>query len=255
MSYYQSNKLYESIIEGGYDHLKFVSGNIWQLVYGDMNCDPKLLVLASGVSSDNYSPQLTTAEQEAFQVLEQISEKSGIPLRVVKFNIDLKEVTEVITYKKGEQPFIVSMEGLKQLFSADGVPVSNSPTRKYLNDASSSAYHNWQRGSLGRDLKVSDFDLWKVDHDGNPVELYELKRSFVALERWEPYRDDYNNFRLIDNVLKRTDVAFKIVYNVRSKNPWFDDVSYLKIFNVDFDSHPPINFIGIMKLAKFLSEE
>lgn len=227
---------------------------MWQLVYGDANCNPKLLVLASGVNSNSYRPELSTDEQEAFTVLQQISEKSGIPLRVVKFNIDLQEVSEVITYKMGEQPQRVSMDGLRNLFSLDGVPVSNTPTRKYLNDASSSAYHNWQRESLGRNLKVSDFDLWKMDAYGNPIELYELKRSFISLERWQPYTDDYNNFRLIYNVLRGTNVTFKIVYNVRRKNPWFDDVSYLKLFNVDFGSPTPIRYEGTLSLAEFLSE-
>lgn len=254
MSYYKSNRLYESIIEGSHNHFKFVSGNIWQLVYGDAYCDPKLLVLASGVNGNNYSSELNPAEQEAFLVLQQISEASGIPLRVVKFNIDLQEVSEVITYKQGEIPLKVSMDGLRRLFSADGVPVSNSPTRKYLNDASSSAYHNWQRESLGRELKVSDFDLWKVDRNGNPLELYELKRSFISLDRWQPYPDDYNNFRLIYNVIRRTNLTFKIVYNVRKKNPWVDDVSKVKLFNVDFRNHNPIQFLGIQRLEEFLSQ-
>lgn len=253
MTYYNTNKLYESIIEGGYDNFKFASGNLWQLVYGDSNCDPKLLVLASGVSGSGYRSELNSVEQEAFDVLEQISEKSGVPLRVVKFNIGVQEVSEVITYKKGQPPLLVSMDNLRELFAADGVPVSNSPTRKYLNDASSSAYHNWQRASLGRDLKVSDFDLWKVNKSGKVIELYELKRSFISLEKWEPYRDDYNNFKLIDNVLRRTDVAFKIVYNVRSKNPWIDDVSSLKLFNVDFSIPRQIQYNRTLALAEFLS--
>jgi hypothetical protein len=253
LSYYKSNALYDYLKENQYTQYKFTSGDLWQLIYGDNNCDPKLLVLASGVDHKQYLNNLSQNEKEGLQLLKKVSEITQIPLRFVRFIIDSEEVDEVITFRNDEKPIKVKMNQLKDLFHQEGLPVSDSATDKYLNDASSSAYHNWQRNSLGRDIKVSDFDLWKVDHNGKPIELYELKRSYYALDRWKPFSDDYSNFRLIHKVVAPVGIHFKIVYNVRTKNPWNDNISKLKIFEVDFDQEPPINQLGIIELSDFLS--
>jgi hypothetical protein len=248
--YYTGNALYDFILEKGYKQFKFTTGNIWQLVYGDVHCNPKLLVLVSGVDKNQYVADFSENEKEALELLNIISSNSKIPLRIVRFLTDQTEVDEVITFKNGERPYTVTMKELKELFHQDGLPISDSSTGKYLNDATSSAYHNWQRSSLGRDLKVSDFDLWKIDENGMPIEVYELKRSFYSLDKWEPYPDDYNNFRLIFNVVERVGIKFKIVYNVRTKRK--DDISTLKIFDVNFKNKPAIQYHSTVSLNDFL---
>ena len=107
------------------------------------------------------------------------------------------------------------MPELSKLFASIGLPVSNTHTAKYLNDRTSSAYHNWQRNSLGAALTVSDIDLWRVSETGDPEIVFELKRSYYDLSRWKPFTDDYRNFMLISNLCQRAGTHFKIIYNQR----------------------------------------
>lgn len=254
MRYYQTNNIYKYIIDNSLTNFKFTSGNLWQLVYGDSHCNPKLLAIVSGVNSTEFkNSYFSKTEQEAFNLLAKISDKTGLPLRFIRFITDTRIVQEVLSFKKGQGSYeILGLNQLKESFRQEGLPVSNSSTNKYLNDATSSAYHNWQRNELGRDLKVSDFDLWRVNSNDYPIELYELKRSFIPLQRWQPYRDDYNNFNLIYNVIKDLEINFKIVYNLRTKNPWNDDVSLLKIFNVNFRNVNPVQYNSTLKIQEFI---
>lgn len=231
--YYDSNAIYQYIRSKEIDNLKFASGDVWQLVYGDNNCIPKLLVVVTAVGRD---PHVTKMEKIASQILKKISDKAEIPLLSIRFDSQEKIVEKVKIYT-GEQLKYqeLNLKSLKEIFKQYGLPVNSGQTGKYLNDAASSAYHKWQRNELGKDMKVSDFDLWKVNNKGEPVTLFELKRSIISIDKWEPYEDDYNNFRLLFNVLKKTGIDFKILYNVRSKKPVInDDISKIKIFNVDF---------------------
>lgn len=249
-SYYSSNALYDYLQRNPKTNFKFVVGNMWQLVYGDNNCTPKALVLAVGVNKADYERTLSSSEQEAFNQLQYLSLKCNIPLLYVRFIAD-GEIEGVKTINDKGDFANLSMRELTQKFNSLGLPTSNTPTAKYLNDRSSSAYHNWQRNSLGAALTVSDIDLWKLDANSNPSYFYELKRSYYALERWKPFPDDYRNFRLLSNLANSARIGFRIAYNVREKNPFKDDISKLKIFDIDFSKPISITEKGIFDLNNF----
>lgn len=249
MSYYKGNAIYEQLIKNDIKQYKFVTGNEWQLVYGDANCEPQLLVYVFG-KTDN---ELNTKDSEGINFYKYLSLQTGIPYLIIKFRIDIVEIEEVLVSTDGQNFSTKTMRELMNLFSSYKLPISNNATSKYLNDKTSSAYHKWQRGSLGRDLKVSDIDLYKVDKDSLPITLYELKRSYYSLERWQPFQDDYNNFRLISKLCNKCNLKFEIIYNVRHTSPFFDDVSKLKIFSVNFAQTPPIKLDGIISFADFIA--
>jgi hypothetical protein len=252
MDYYKGNALYSHIDTNNITTHDFVSGNMWQLVYGDNTCNPKLLVLAIGSTTNDYNGAFSDKEKKAFDLLQLLSKKSGVPLKIVKFNAEAASVENVIVYDDLEQKGrSLSMEELSNMFKSYGLPVSNTQTAKYVNDMTSSAYHNWQRSSLGRELTVSDIDLWKLNDDGSINSIYELKRSFISIEKWNPYPDDYRNFQLISNLANLSSIAFKIAYNVRQTNPFKEDISTIKVFNVDFSKKPPISFQGVYDTNKF----
>ncbi len=254
MPYYQSNALYDYFKKNYTPHFKFVSGNLWQLIYGASNCSPKLLVLASGISNNKLDSKFSEDELEAFKTLEELSERTKIPLRFVRFIINEREVNEVFTFINNENGRIVSMDTLSQLFGQSGLPISQTPTGKYLNDVESSAYHKWQRACLGSSLKVSDLDLLRFSNENKITHLYELKRSYYSLENWEPFSVDYNNFRLVSRLMKKANIKFQIIYNVRKKNPWHDDISKLKIFDVDIDDDRFIIFNKYVSLQAFIDK-
>ena len=145
-----------------------------------------------------------------------------------------------------------SLQDLKNKFSGYGLPISNSKTDKYLNDKVSSAYHKWQRDQLGRSLVVSDIDLVNIKN-GSLFAFYELKRSYKSLEEWQPHRDDYPNFILLSKLAQKSGLLLRIAYNVRTKNPWYDNISKIKVFEFKHGNPVSIKDRGIYSLSDFLN--
>ena len=62
--YYNTNALYEYIKKHNIQHLEFAAGNLWMLVYGDLQCIPRLLVTVSGVKNSELFSELSTEEKK-----------------------------------------------------------------------------------------------------------------------------------------------------------------------------------------------
>lgn len=242
MSYYKTNAVYGRL-ELEEDHpFVWVSGNAWMLVYGDQNASPKALVLAFG-SSWNI-------QKEVVRVSKEIAQKSGIPLFFVRFDDSVDEIEKVGFSQPGHKPIELTLDELKEEFAKTGLPVKSGHCGKSVNDATSSAYHNWQRASLGA-IKVTDIDLVRLDDDGEPIEVLELKRSFYSLQDWKPYQDDFVNFNLLLSVCRQADIKMNIAYNVRETKPVFkDDASRFAIFSFSAPSSP--DKTGLVSYADFL---
>lgn len=240
MKYYKSNAIYEYIKANSLNHLQFVAGDAWQLVYGDSMCKPLLLVFAAAITSGEIDKGPSEKERMGFNLLLKAAAKTNLPARYIRFASDTAAVESVRVSDKSFAFTTLTMPELSALFGSFGLPVSNTQTVKYLNDAASSAYHHWQRLSLGTSLTVSDIDLWKLSPGGEPDTIFELKRSYYDLQKWKPFADDYRNFKLISNLCKLAGIQFRIIYNQRVKNPFEDKIDQLKIFAVDFSKEQPI---------------
>jgi hypothetical protein len=90
-----------------------------------------------------------------------------------------------------------------------------------------------------------------VNENDDPEIVFELKRSYYELSKWQPFTEDYRNFRLISNLCTLAGMHFKILYNQRIKTPFQDIIKNLKIFSVDFSKNPPITEDGIVSLDDF----
>jgi hypothetical protein len=122
--------------------------------------------------------------------------------------------------------------------------------QKSINDKSSSPYHDWQRSNMGSSVIATDIDLLRFEGQ-NPIEILELKRSYKALEEWEPYHRDYKNFLLLSKLARKRDLAFYIVYNHRTKSPFYDDISRLKIFEFDHRMTTYCRLMGYRTIQQF----
>lgn len=113
---------------------------------------------------------------------------------------------------------------------------------KYLNDKTSSAYHKWQRNTLGNKIIVSDLDLIRVNYKTKiPNEFIELKRSTADLNKWNPYSDDFINFSLVESISKKLNIPLTIIYNrmekdIHSKIISKDITDYVSIFSFNKNS-------------------
>lgn len=54
---------------------------------------------------------------------------------------------------------------------------------------------------------VADIDL--IRYQGEEIrEIIELKRSYIDIEKWEPYKQDYKNFILLSKLARRRELDF-----------------------------------------------
>lgn len=236
MSYYKTNAVYNALSAEQSHPFVWVSGNAWMLIYGDQNVTPRAMVLVYGKSWVRQNDVIKTAKTMAA--------KSGLPLFFVNFDDGAQLIDKVGFGRPGQTPTELTLDQLKDEFQKIGLPVKNGVCGKSVNDATSSAYHKWQRDNLGS-IKVTDIDLVRLELNGEPVEAIELKRSFYPLDQWNPYSDDYVNFNLLLSVCQQAAMKLTIAYNVRQTKPFFnDDASQLLLFSYSTPNKP-------VKLGKF----
>ncbi|WP_323118655.1 hypothetical protein [Burkholderia alba] len=230
MAYYQSNAVYQGLEHTGQHPFSWVSGNAWMLVYGDGAAIPRVMVLAHGRS---WKPDPT-----AMRVFETIAGHAALPVARISFDDEDGALIGDVRYADNlaGPAKTISLSALKAEFQSFGLPVRGGACGKSINDASSSAYQNWQRDNLGA-ITVSDIDLVRIDDNG-PVEIVELKRSYYALDEWRPFRNDFTNFNLLGAVAEAADLRFTIAYNHRQKTPFRDDASVLSLFDYPAPNEP-----------------
>lgn len=238
MSYYNSNAIYDHL--GRNPHYCWTVGNAWILVYGDSHSNPKLLVFAQGKS--------WVEDKRVLAVVAVLSRWATLPMVRIEFDDGVNEIETVRYYLDDQTQQVITLTQLKTLFAERGVPVNTDNFAKAINDKESSAYHKWQRATLGN-ITVSDIDLVRIDN-GKMTGILELKRSFKSLNDWRPYTADFPNFRLINNVCAKAGLDFMITYNVRHTRPvFFDDPSQIKLFC--YDTNFKVTQTKIVSLSDF----
>ncbi|WP_348234918.1 hypothetical protein [Vibrio parahaemolyticus] len=238
MSYYVNNAIYSELKRKNIKNVFWVAENAWILVYGNANLIPKVVVIAH---TKNWS-----VDYEIINVTKKIANDASLRMLQICFDSTSPEIEFVDLINEDGSLQEITLGELRSTFKDLGLPVSNTETQKAINSAESSAYHHWQRISLGRGLCVADIDLLKRRKDGR-YSIVELKRSFYALDKWSPFPADFNNFYLLEKLCKMSGNSFFILYNRRMTKPkFFDDPSIVTLF--DFNDGEPI------KLGKFKFE-
>ncbi len=242
-SYYRTNDVYTRLDQIERHPFLWVSGNAWILIYGDAQSNPLLCVLAYGISANVSEPVVDS--------LQVICDCARLPFRMICFDDSAEQIDHVLCGPDRSTLTQVSLPDLKSLFAELGIPVTGGIPHKAINDRESSAYHHWQRANLGR-IVVSDIDLIRLDGELHPIELLELKRSYISLSSWTPYRDDYANFNLLLSVAKRCSLRFSIAYNVRHRSPFRDDASRLVLFRYTGEN---VSKVGTLSFDEFVKGE
>jgi len=248
VGYYVGNGVYKYLIKSeDRDKFFWTSGNLWLLVYGDENFDPKVLTVAS---AGRLGKTTAIEEKKAVRVARLITEGTEVPINFVRFDPE-KDMEKVQYWEPGMKNIPeISSEKLKSRLMMYGLKMNGAMAHKRINDRSSSPYHDWQRKNMGDSVIATDIDLLR--HDGNRLtEIIELKRSYKDIEEWEPYQKDYKNFILLSKLAGKKNVGFYIVYNKRTKEPFFDDVSKLKIFEFDHRMPEYWRLLGYRTIEQF----
>ena len=248
MDFYKGNAIYDLI--KSVNNFYHTDKNSWILLYGDSNFNPKVILFLSGYSNLDYeSKTLSYSEGVTKTLCENLSQKSKIPFLYVRFNQDKGWLDELIIYKSNE--FIkMNINDYVNLLVSFGLDKSSVGSTKQINSRASSIYHIWQF-NCGLNIKTSDIDLLYIE-DKLIKYVFELKRSFISLDRWKPFLEDYNNFILLSKFLKKCDIKLFILFNNYVKQPYKDDISSVKIFRIEYDRDLIINELGLHTIHDFL---
>ena len=249
-NYYKTNALYEYIEENNLSEYTFAKENLWITIYGDIWSVPKLILVISAVSDEDYDNSIISQhERDIIELCVTFAAKSSLEYRVVRYRKSEWPLQNIQYMDYPSQCVEVPAHSLVQLFERNGIRPSAEGTSKDLNDKAASAFHLWQRTYLGRNMTVSDIDLIKTDENGHQS-IYELKRSFYQLEDWTPFDVDYTNFRLVSRFADMIGASFQIIYNRRDKDPFRDDISMLKRFS--FSPEEGAKYIDTVSLNDFI---
>jgi hypothetical protein len=69
-------------------------------------------------------------------------------------------------------------------------------TDKAKNKRTAGGFHDWSRDNLPKDYTKQDLDLIVTSDGVDPTFIIELKRSYIDIYKWTPYRDDLRNYVL-----------------------------------------------------------
>lgn len=252
--YYNSNAIYKYLEDNNISGFLFSKETLWLLLYGDSKSNPKMLIAAVASNSENYhNMSFSNHEKEIFFVGEQLAQKAKLPFGIIQFCSDVEEINSVhcINWKSRKYQ-TVSIDKLKNLFERHGIHTKASNKIKAVNDKTSSAYHNWQRDTLGDEIVVTDLDLLRMEND-EVTDVYELKRAETPpFDEWEPFKRDYPNFKLVSKFCEMVDANFYILFNYRKKKPFLDDIHKLKLFEFDHTNTGKSEFKKTLTIDEFI---
>ncbi len=251
MSYYESNGIYEYLKENNIKDFFWTSLDKWILVYGNDRQEPKVVSVV--VKASGNSEGVSQQEKNIISVVKCIVKDTDIHMNFIRYDAD-KPLETVQYWEAGSAPLeTITMDDLRNRFIHHGIKMNENKTKKLINDRSSSQYNEWQRENMGSDVTVSDIDL--IRFKGNEIkEIIELKRSIIPLERWNPYKADFNNFILLSKLAVEAGIGFYIAYNYRQERPFLDDISYIKLFEFDYRMKEYYKFIRYLSIEEFVSD-
>ena len=238
-TYYKTNAIVQRVAAESPPRLAWPNPSSWQLLYGTKDSTPVTLVLVRGDDA-SHGPI------EGY--VRQMAATAQLPIVDLTFDDDAAEVTSVRLRDAAGQYADTSLDELKARFAALGLPVTAGGPSKAVNRMTSSAYHDWQRQSLGA-ITVSDLDLVRIGPGATVVEVVELKRSFISLDRWRPYRQDFANFNLLAAFCEPTGARLTIAFN--RYEPPSDDTSRISLFRYTPPGSP--SQIGVVSFDEFVA--
>lgn len=234
--FYQGNGIYQYLWERElFGRYFWASGNMWTLLYANLDGEPVTLCFASRVDREEELLRPATEEEaQVYRPFRRLAEQAQMPLFTLRFVEDGLPCRQFHVKLHGDKlSRLVSSEELLDWLRQTGLRFQGGAAHKQVNDRPSSSFHLWQRIHMGTSIVAADLDLMRMEGERFDT-LYELKRSFQSLEAWTPYGADRVNYLAQLQLARRAGAKFQTVYNVRHTKPsFFDDVSRLKIYDMD----------------------
>jgi len=140
----------------------------------------------------------------------------------------------------GENKFAIKWQHEKSFQSLDSAELyhefqkrnlvlSNTYSGKPFNSKASSRYHIWQSRTqfVGG---ITDIDLIRLDGDGRPIEIIEIKRSRISSDTWKPYFQDKGGYEILQKFCEKFSLDFSIIYYHFDPRFGIEDIQNLTLF-------------------------
>lgn len=108
---------------------------------------------------------------------------------------------------------------------------------KELNRHTSNEFHDWQRKNLPGKFIIQDIDTWPIvvsnsEKDYEPLCLIELKRSFIDIEKWKPWKSDLPNYLSLYRLSVKARIPLIVLYFKKGEE--IKGESKIAIFKINY---------------------
>ncbi len=190
-----------------------------------------------GFSYNTSTPFNEVASEPRVQMMKRLSEENDVPLvwigtsSIESGSLDLGVVKDGANGSlslDGDQVDLVDAPArIQSLFGTD---YDTMGTGKGKNKRTAGGFHDWSRENLPREFKKQDLDIIVTSDGIEPLYIVELKRSYIDLDEWTPWRDDLRNYVLQVQTASGIGAVPVIVY--QNKEAITDD-SRVTLFRID----------------------
>lgn len=129
--------------------------------------------------------------------------------------------------------------------------VSKNYRGKPFNSKASSEYHEWQSHTkfVGG---ITDIDLLRINEEGVPTEIIEIKRSRIKPNEWYPYFQDAGGYEILDKLCSKLSIEFSTIYYHYDPKLGIEDIENLQLFK----KKAGFNFekMGSLSLKEFVEK-
>lgn len=114
-----------------------------------------------------------------------------------------------------------------------GTDYDRMGTSKAKNKRTAGGFHDWSRANLPERFKKQDLDIVITSDGVTPKYLIELKRSYINLDGWTPFKDDLRNYVLQVTGAQGADAVPLIAYQNKERINDDSMMTLFKINNID----------------------
>lgn len=176
-------------------------------------------------------------ETDELQMMQKFAHSNDVPLLWIgkgRFDSGKLEVGEVTEQSNGElgvnREWIDLDRAASRIQEYFGTDYDQMGTSKAKNKRTAGGFHDWSRSNLPERFKKQDLDIVVTSDGVEPQYLIELKRSYIDLDGWTPFKDDLRNYVLQVTSATGADAIPLIAYQNKEA---INDGSMMTLFKID----------------------
>ena len=181
-------------------------------------------------------------ENDELHMMQKFAHSNDVPLLWIgkgRFDSGMLEVGEVTEQSGGElrvnREWLDLDHAASRLQDYFGTDYDQMGTGKAKNKRTAGGFHDWSRENLPKQFKKQDLDIVVTSDGVQPLHLIELKRSYIDLSGWTPFKDDLRNYVLQVKSATGADAVPLIAYQNKESINNDSKMTLFRINNINPD--------------------